>query len=101
MNRDKKKTVIGVKMLNFNPPSPYISESPIFIYFFIKFLSINMEKEDYLKGFDDAIDLFFNIVKDKIGLEKLRETGIVDIYLKLKDLTAQHKVEKFREMLSK
>ena len=54
-----------------------------------------MEKEDYLKGFDDAIDLFFNIVKDKIGLEKLRETGIVDIYLKLKDLTAQHKVKKF------
>ena len=60
-----------------------------------------MTKEEYLKGFDDAIDLFFNIIKDKIGLEKLRETGIVDIYLKLKDLTAQHKVEKFREMLSK
>jgi len=60
-----------------------------------------MIEEDYLKGFDDAVDLFFNVIKDKIGLEKLRETGIVDTYLKLKDLTVKHKAEKFKEILSK
>lgn len=54
--------------------------------------------EEYFQGFDDALELFWINIRDKIKDEELFNE-LAKTYLQLKNITIKHRLQKIRDKI--